>query len=42
VVINGYTGAIAGHYPKSWIKIMFAVLAVIAAVLVFVTLTHHH
>jgi len=21
VVINGYTGAIAGKYPKSWIKI---------------------
>lgn len=42
VVINGYTGSIAGSYPKSWIKIMFAVLAVIVAVLVFVTLTHHH
>jgi hypothetical protein len=26
VVINGFTGAIAGRYPKSWIKIMFAVL----------------
>ncbi|HNQ73988.1 MAG TPA: zinc ribbon domain-containing protein [Verrucomicrobiota bacterium] len=27
VVINGYTGAIAGRYPKSWVKIFFAVLA---------------
>jgi hypothetical protein len=27
VVINGYTGAIAGDYPKSWVKIFFAVLA---------------
>jgi len=27
VVINGYTGAIAGKYPKSWIKITLAVLA---------------
>src|SRR5215470_6551968 len=27
VVINGYTGAIAGQYPKSWIKITLAVLA---------------
>ncbi len=26
VVINGYTGAIAGQYPKSWIKITLAVL----------------
>jgi hypothetical protein len=31
VVINGYTGAIAGHYPKSWIKITLAVLAALAA-----------
>src|SRR2546421_5926654 len=27
VVINGYTGQIAGKYPKSWIKITLAVLA---------------
>jgi len=27
VVINGYTGTIAGQYPKSWIKITLAVLA---------------
>jgi len=26
VVINGYTGAVAGDYPKSWVKILFAVL----------------
>ena len=25
VVINGYTGVIAGKYPKSWVKIFFAV-----------------
>jgi hypothetical protein len=30
VVINGYSGTIAGHYPKSWVKILFAVLAVLA------------
>jgi hypothetical protein len=35
VVINGYTGAIAGKYPKSWIKITLAVLAVLAMVAVF-------
>jgi hypothetical protein len=27
VVINGFTGRIAGEYPKSWIKITLAVLA---------------
>jgi hypothetical protein len=27
VVINGYTGVIAGKYPKSWVKITLAVLA---------------
>jgi hypothetical protein len=26
VVVNGYTGEIAGRYPKSWIKITLAVL----------------
>ena len=25
VVVNGYTAAIAGQYPKSWIKITLAV-----------------
>ncbi len=31
VVINAYTGAIAGKYPKSWVKITLAVLAALAA-----------
>ena len=31
VVINGYTGPIAGKYPKSWVKITLAVLAGLAA-----------
>ncbi|MGC4073327.1 MAG: hypothetical protein QM760_12585 [Nibricoccus sp.] len=35
VVINGYTGNIAGRYPKSWIKIAIVVVAVIAVVGVF-------
>ncbi|PTY07709.1 zinc ribbon domain-containing protein [Opitutaceae bacterium EW11] len=38
VVINGYTGAIAGRYPKSWIKITLAALAVLIAVLIFLAL----
>jgi hypothetical protein len=32
VVINGYTGTIAGRYPKSWIKITLAVLALSAVI----------
>jgi DNA-directed RNA polymerase subunit RPC12/RpoP len=37
VVVNGYTGAIAGEYPKSWVKILLAVLAAlfIAGVIAF-------
>ena len=38
VVINGYTGAIAGRYPKSWIKITLAVLAVLATIAMFALL----
>lgn len=30
VVINGYTGKIAGKYPLSWVKITLAVLGVLA------------
>jgi len=30
VMVNGYTGIIAGRYPKSWIKITLAVLAGLA------------
>jgi ribosomal protein S27E len=29
VVINGFTGIIAGDYPKSWVKIALVVLAVV-------------
>jgi hypothetical protein len=34
VVINGYTGAIAGKYPKSWVKIFFAVLGGMAVLII--------
>ncbi len=41
VLINGYTGAIAGKYPKSWIKVLLAVLAVMAAAgIVFLVAQH--
>lgn len=41
VVINGFTGSIAGHYPKSWIKIILAVLAAAAAIGFGYWVTHH-
>jgi DNA-directed RNA polymerase subunit RPC12/RpoP len=41
VVINGYTGAIAGKYPKSWVKITLAVLAGLAVAGVIAMLAQH-
>jgi len=40
VVINGYTGAIAGKYPKSWVKMTLALLALAAVIALIVILTH--
>jgi hypothetical protein len=41
VVINGFTGSIAGQYPKSWVKIFFAVLAgLIAAGIIALVVAH--
>ncbi len=34
VVMNGYTGSISGEYPKSWVKIAFAVLGVLIFVMI--------
>ena len=41
VVINGYTGVIAGKYPKSWVKIFFAVLAGLAAAGIIALMAGH-
>jgi hypothetical protein len=38
VVINGYTGKIDGRYPKSWVKITLAVLAVILILLILASI----
>ena len=38
VVINGYTGTIAGEYPKSWVKITFAVLGALLLIALVVLL----
>ena len=40
VVINGYTGAIAGKYPKSWIKITLAILTVASLLALFLLLAN--
>ncbi len=41
VVINGYTGVIAGKYPKSWVKIFFAVLAGLAFAGILALMANH-
>ncbi len=38
VVVNGYTGKMAGEHPLSWVKITLAVLAVVLIVLVILAL----
>jgi hypothetical protein len=41
VVANGYTGEIAGHYPKSFWKITFFVLAILVIVLTIIALQNN-
>jgi len=41
VVINGYTGKIAGRYPKSWAKITIVVILVLIAIVVLASLQRH-
>jgi len=38
VIINGYTGKIAGEHPLSWVKIFFAILGVIAVIAIIALL----
>jgi hypothetical protein len=40
-VMNGFTGAISGEYPKSWIKLTLLVIAIIVVVLIAVSLGSH-
>jgi len=42
IIINGYTGTVAGKYPLSWIKITLAVLAALAVILVIVGLAQQN
>jgi ribosomal protein S27E len=41
VVVNGYTGSIAGQYPKSWAKILIAIAILILVVGAIVLISHH-
>jgi hypothetical protein len=38
VVVNGYTGKIAGEHPLSWVKIFFAAVAVIILAIVVISI----
>jgi len=38
VLVNGYSGSIAGDYPLSWWKVFFLTIAVIIAVIVIISL----
>ena len=38
VVVNGYTGKIAGEHPLSWVKIFFAAVAVIIVAIVVISI----
>lgn len=42
IIINGYTGTIAGKYPLSWIKITLAVLAALIVILIIVGLAQQN
>jgi len=42
VVVNGYTGAIAGKHPLSWVKILLTALAVIVVILILLAIAGSH
>jgi hypothetical protein len=44
VMINGYTGTIAGQYPKSWVKILFAVMGalLLAGIVMLIVAASQH
>ncbi len=41
VVVNGYTGKMAGEHPLSWVKITFAILGVLLVILIIISLNQH-
>ena len=40
-VLNGFTGAIRGEYPKSWIKVTLLALAIVVAILIALAIGTH-
>ncbi len=40
-VMNGFTGAIQGEYPKSWVKIGLLVIAVVVIASIMLSLGSH-
>ena len=40
VVVNGYTGKIAGEHPLSWVKIFFATVAVIVVAIIVISISN--
>jgi ribosomal protein S27E len=42
LVVNGYTGKLAGTYPKSWIKITLLILAILVAIAIVIALASGH
>ncbi len=40
-VMNGFTGTVAGEYPKSWVKVTLLVLAVIVVLIIALSLGSH-
>ncbi len=39
--MNGFTGTIAGEYPKSWVKVSLLVIAIIVAIAIALSLGSH-
>lgn len=39
VVVNGYTGKMAGEHPRSWVKITFAIIGILIVVLIIALLS---
>jgi ribosomal protein S27E len=42
VIVNGYTGTVAGKHPLSWIKVTFAVLGALILIIIFLSLVANH
>jgi hypothetical protein len=40
-VMNGFTGTIAGEYPKSWVKVTLLVVAVIVVMIIAFSMSGH-